>query len=109
MSGKYTMEELKVRDLGNKKEAVKRIRRRDDKKMTAKEVRDLYFTTLKKIKETTDKDAYIIARCRTGTTTVTFIEPADILDDAEYWDGKVRDSSKFTDFYYTDFHIMYDK
>ncbi len=105
----YVVEEIKRVDLGNKKEGVKRLQRKDGKKLTAEEVRDLYFSILQKLKDDKKKNIYILARCRTGTGMFSFMEPVDILDDAEYWDGKVRDNSKFTSFYYVDFHIVFDK
>ena len=39
----YVIEEIKRVDLGNKKEGVKRLQRKDGKKLTAEEVRDLYI------------------------------------------------------------------
>ncbi len=90
---------------GGFSEKVKRVIRKDKKEMTPEETISIYETLLKAA-EKQGRAIDVVFRAMGGNGYKTFTDPARIrTEQDEYWTGKVKETSKFTNFKYVDIYI----
>ena len=105
----YKTAVISRKKLGTVNELVKRVERRDDTKIQPHELKVIFETLIEsaeQVRKDKGEHVKIFAIVNTGAGYHTFKTPNDILEENEYWDGKVKDKEKFTSFDYVDFHIF---
>lgn len=100
MPEKYVITASSNKLLGKTDEKNVQITRADNKKISADEVKEI-FNNLKQDLDRKGKDYKIFVRGLgiTRLHTLTKDNELDVKNDAEYFEGKVKNSAKFTDFF----------
>ena len=99
-----TMEKMRVRKLGRTTETLTRVRNDDGTKVTADQLLELY-TALQENAREQNKDVNIVVKVCSGNSFFSFSDPSDILNEYDYWQGKVKDVAKFTSYDFVDFYV----
>ena len=98
---KYEMNVTQNKLIGKTDEKRIQLFREDKKKISADEVKTI-FKELKKDLDSKNKQYKIFVRGMgvTHMHTLTKDNELNIKNDAEYFEGRVRDATKFTDFFF---------
>ena len=102
---KYNSRKIGTKGFAGFTEIVQRIDRKNKKAITPTEAQDIYETMMSKA--TSKKEIVkIYMRVECGGRYLTFAKPSDIVTDIdEYWQGKVKHTTQFTDFKFIDYII----
>jgi hypothetical protein len=103
MSENFTFKHMEKRDFGNKYRHVKRMYKKNGEGITPEETRELYLRLQRGGEQKYNSSIFKISfNAWTGTKANYFSTYEQILDEDEYMDGKVRDTTKFECFNYID-------
>ena len=103
MSEKFTFEHLEKRDLGNKYRHIKRLYKKTGDNITPEEAREIFLKLQRKGEQQYNSPNFKISfKAWTGIKVQYFDNLDEILDEDEYMNGKVLDTTKFENFQYID-------